>query len=58
MDALGFVAWDAVERNLADAFDASVEEGGRTRAFRLGLVVLQWVVLGKRVGVRRAVGVD
>ena len=56
VDALGFVAWEPVEKNLADAFDGSVEEGRRTRAFRLGLLVAQWFILGQRMGVRRAEG--
>ena len=47
---LGFVSWEKV-RGLVDA---AFGEKGEPRALRLALVVAEWVVLGRRFGVKRA----
>ncbi|KAI7571990.1 hypothetical protein KC343_g1080 [Hortaea werneckii] len=52
--ALGFVDWEVVDGLLKTAFDAGPESPGDARALRLLLVVGDWVVLGKRFGVKRA----
>ena len=51
MEKLGFVSWEKVH----DLVDRALA-GKESLAFRLALVVAQWVVLGERFGVRTARG--
>lgn len=50
VEGLGFVAWGKVEGLVEEAFGGE----GSARALRLVLVVAQWVVLGRRFGVKTA----
>ena len=54
VEKLGFLDWTAVEVLLAQAFNEEGEEGARSKAVRLVLVVCQWVVLAERFGIAKA----
>ena len=47
---LGFVSWDKVRTLVQRAFEQK-----ESLAFRLALVVAQWVVLSERFGIKTAV---
>lgn len=49
IERLGFVSWDSVHDLVSRAFAQK-----ENLAFRLALVVAQWVVLAGRFGVKRA----
>ncbi|KAK0337138.1 hypothetical protein LTR59_012161 [Friedmanniomyces endolithicus] len=50
VEGLGFVGWEKVEGLVEEAFG----EEGSPRAMRLALVVVAWVVMAERFGVRTA----
>lgn len=50
VEELGFVEWSGVEGMVDEAFG----EGGSPLAMRFALVVAEWVVIGRRFGVKRA----
>lgn len=60
VEELGFVDYNAVRAVLLAAFGqsggstATTEDGERSKAFRLALIVTQWVALSQRFGVAKA----
>jgi len=54
VEALGFMDWEEVEGLMGRAFGGE----GEARAWRVVLIVAEWVVLGKRFGVKKAGGTE